>query len=123
MDCLLEKAQKRRGHILTTQSQATQLVAAINADEPAWRFARNPQNVGELEALASQLEQSLSDLGRKFLLADVSDMKKEYIPQALRAHLAEFLTSAVAAKALQSVSARLYRMRRTCKAPGSPGKL
>ena len=123
VDCLLEKAHKLRGHILTAQSQATQLVAAINADEPAWRFARNPQNVGELEALASQLELKLSDFGRKFLLADVSDMKKEYMPQVLCAHLAEFLTSAVAAKALQSVSARLYRMRRTCKALGSPGRL
>jgi hypothetical protein len=37
VDCLLEKAQKLRSQILTTQSQAAQLVAASTADSQAWR--------------------------------------------------------------------------------------
>ena len=48
----MEKAQKLRGQILTRHSQAAQLVAGIKAEVPDWRFAHNPQNVGELDSWA-----------------------------------------------------------------------
>ena len=115
MDCLLEKAQKLRSQILTTQSQAAQLVAASKADSQAWRFA----NVGELERLVSKMQLSISEFGRKFLLADANDVKKNYTSEDLCARLAGFLASAADARALQAANASLRRMHRMCKAPGS----
>ena len=115
MDCLLERAQKLRSQILTTQSQAAQLVAASKADSQAWRFA----NVGELERLVSKMQLSISEFGRKFLLADANDVKKNYTSEDLCAHLAGFLASAADARALQAANASLHRMQRRCKAPGS----
>ena len=98
VDCLLEKAQKLRSQILTTQSQAAQLVAASKADSQAWRFA----NVGELERLVSKMQLSISEFGRKFLLADANDVKKNYTSEDLCAHLAGFLASAADAPGVAS---------------------
>ena len=63
------------------------MVAAIKADVPDWRFTNNPQNVGALERLASQMQLSMNKFGREFLLADASDMKKQYVPDDLCVHL------------------------------------
>ena len=50
-------------------------MAVIKANLLEWRFANNPQNVGEIERLASKLQLSISEFGREFLLADASDVK------------------------------------------------
>ena len=59
------QGKTQRGRILTTQSQAAQLVAANKSRLPDWHFANNPQNVGELERLVSKMH--LSEFGREFL--------------------------------------------------------
>ena len=61
---------------MTTQSQAAQRVAAIKSCLPDWHFANNPQNVGELERLASKTQLSMSEFGRELLRADESDVNK-----------------------------------------------
>ena len=120
MDCLLDNAQKLRGQILTAQTQAAELVAAIKADLPDWHFANNPQNLGEVETLVSNMHRSMTEFGHAFLCADASEVKKQYAPDVLCVHLTGFLAAAADAKVLKAANSslqRMQRMQRKRKAP------
>ena len=120
VDCLLEKGQKLRGQILTVKSEAAELVAAIKADQPDWHFANNPQNLGQIETLLSNLQLSLTEFGHVFLCTDASEVKKQYAPDVLCVHLTGFLAAAADVKVLKAANSslqRMQRMQRKRKAP------
>ena len=120
VDCLLDNAQKLRGKILTAQTQAAELVAAIMAGRHEWHFANNLQNLGELKRLVMNLELSMSEFGRAFLCADASDMKKQYAPDVLCVHLTGFLDAAANAQVLQDANLSLQRRQRTRRKRKAP---
>ena len=101
---------------MTTQSQAAQRVAAIKTCLLDWHFANNPQNVGELERLASKMQLAMSEFGGEFLRGDASDLKKQYAPDVL-CHLTGFLAAAADAQELQAANSSLQCMQRKRKAP------
>jgi len=82
---ILKGAEKHKVNIKTA-ANAADIVALINADS-SWSWARNEQNLGELQSLILQLSQSKNEFVMTWLVTDIASLKAMYKQEVIEAEL------------------------------------
>ena len=72
----VKDAEKVKKQYLSAMSNAQALISAIKGDAN-WKWAKNPENLGELESLMDSLRGAVPPTGRRFLTEGSAVLKKD----------------------------------------------
>lgn len=72
-----QEAAKLKNKILSSKAAADEVLKAIGTN-PAWAWANNPENVGELRGAVAQLSDSQSAFHKEFITSGSKPLKKKH---------------------------------------------
>ena len=108
MSKLLADATKLKRDFLSQTAMCVELLSQIRESKD-WKWAKNEDNMGVLEAVAAKVREPLTDFHRRFLTEETAVIKRQFSSEMLSKELTEFLKLRPSLQALTLEMNRLVK--------------